>query len=625
MDDALLNNHKLENKEEKYNDLTCFLDELSLPIQDIDKISNKPLSVSEDLDEIIESSNASSQKKNSILKIDDNSELLFQGTTNLMLYLDVKGRIIKINKAGIDFSGFSEEEITGKKFWKLPGVFSISNLSAYLRVFKNTFKGEITKNFISELYDKTGKKHIMNFSTYPLTQHSKTESILVIGEDITRKEKTEKRYNLIVEHTSDLISVTTFSLNPVYTYVSPSNSKIYGFTADELIGKNGFDFIHPDDKKRLRPLLKKYLIAKTKKLLTGKETDIVEKVEFRFKDKAGNWHDLISTVNIIEDELLFVSKDVTEKKQAEQKLKETSKHLKNIIDSSPSAIVIVDKKGKITGWNKASEEIFGWEKNEVIGRFNPTVPDEMKKLYFKTMKEKHVNLPLKVDRKNRSKIDISLSTTPLYNDQNEFIGALGIMTDITKQRKAEQQAKKTKKEMENLLNSSSNGIRVVTKDFTVKTMNKTMAEMSGVSIKQGTGMKCSDMFGSKHCGTEHCSMIRVLKQGIGFEEENIRINWQGQKIHCFDSVTPYTDEQGNLIGIIEDFRDISPIKKAELQLKKQLNELKRYKEVTIGREMRVIELKKEINDLCRKYNEPVKYSSTEEKLHEKKHGGKDIF
>ena len=130
----------------------------------------------------------------------------------------------------------------------------------------------------------------------------------------------EEKYRLIAENTSDLIAITTFSLKPAYTYVSPSYTKILGYHPEEMIGKNGFDFIHPDDRRKLIPLLKNYLVMKAKKLLIGKEQEIVERVDFRIKDKSGNWHYMENTVNIIGNELLFISKDITDQKEVQLEL-----------------------------------------------------------------------------------------------------------------------------------------------------------------------------------------------------------------------------------------------------------------------------------------------------------------
>ena len=88
-----------------------------------------------------------------------------------------------------------------------------------------------------------------------------------------------ERNRLISENTSDLIAVTTFEINPVYTYVSPSHEKVIGYAPEELIGKPGFGFIHPEDKKKFLPLLKNYLGLKVKKLLTGRAQEVSEQIE----------------------------------------------------------------------------------------------------------------------------------------------------------------------------------------------------------------------------------------------------------------------------------------------------------------------------------------------------------
>ena len=88
---------------------------------------------------------------------------------------------------------------------------------------------------------------------------SRIQDLKAEPERLTPAEKLSRqweRYRLISENTSDLIAVTTFEINPVFTYVSPSHEKVIGYTPEELIGKSGFDFIHPEDKKRFLPLLK---------------------------------------------------------------------------------------------------------------------------------------------------------------------------------------------------------------------------------------------------------------------------------------------------------------------------------------------------------------------------------
>ena len=83
------------------------------------------------------------------------------------------------------------------------------------------------------------------------------------------------RYRLIAENASDLIALTTFAFNPTYTYVSPSHKAVMGYNPEDLIGKQGLQFIHPEDKKRLLPLLNKYLSLKIKNILSAEERTIM--------------------------------------------------------------------------------------------------------------------------------------------------------------------------------------------------------------------------------------------------------------------------------------------------------------------------------------------------------------
>lgn len=102
--------------------------------------------------------------------------------------------------------------------------------------------------------------------------------------------KSEELFSLIVENTSDVITLHDFNLQATFTYISSSIKDISGYEPEELIGKSPFEFIHPDDKKKLFSILRNYVNAKAKKLFTGKESSITERIEYHFKGKEGYWH-----------------------------------------------------------------------------------------------------------------------------------------------------------------------------------------------------------------------------------------------------------------------------------------------------------------------------------------------
>ncbi len=123
-------------------------------------------------------------------------------------------------------------------------------------------------------------------------------------------------------------------------------------------------------------------------------------------------------------------------------------------------------------------------------------------------------------------------------------------------------------EIEELLDSSNDAIRAINSDFTIRRINRIFAEITGVNQNEVIGKKCWEIFPSSLCHTPHCRAWRVFngEQEIKVEIERQRPN--GTTIPCLVTTSPLTDNVGNTIGIIEQFRDITEHR----QMKKQVNE-----------------------------------------------------
>ena len=467
----------------------------------------------------------------------DEKELLFQITNDLMLYLDLRGRITKINRAGIAFSGFSKDEIIGQFFWKLPGVFSKSDIPRYLNILKNLIAGKPSINFVGKLYDKSGKKHIMEFSTFSIKENSKITSFLIVGKDITEQkelnnkmQKTDKRYRLISEKTSDLIAITTFSLNPTYIYASPSHEKIMGYKPEYLIGKQCFDFIHPDDKKELFCLIGKYLNENNEKLPNAKSLETSKSIQYSLKDKSGNWHYIESTVDIIGKKLLIISKDFTEHRRLE-------KNYKILFNSSPYAIMLLAEDGEILNVNLPMANSLGISTAEIVGKnIHNILPKDIDKErtvaarkaietgkiqenYDKRNKRHFHNtfVPISIsngkvgiqvisiDITDRKKAQKSLQkahddlesrvkerTSELYRI-NEVL-----QIEIYERSKAEEEIKITKNYLNNVIDSASEFILVVDKNYKVSTWNKAAERLTGYKKREvvNRSIKSLEVFSS---------------------------------------------------------------------------------------------------------------------------------
>jgi PAS domain S-box-containing protein len=495
-------------------------------------------------------------------------ELFFQTTSDLMLFLDTLGRITRINRAGKLFSGFKEEEIIGKLFWTLPGVFSKRNIPKYLSVFKNSLRGRIVKDFQGTLTDKQGKQHIMNFSTYPIIKNKKVQRILVIGKDITNEleikkslRKTRDLYRLITENTSDMIATMRF--DSTYTYISPSHKALVGYTSEDLLGKKGFDFVHPEDKKKLIDILRKYISARGNKILDKKDSEISENFVYRVKHKNGTWRYFSTTANIIENEILFVSKDITESiRKTEEILQESEEKFINLAEESPN-MIFINQNGKIKYANQICEQIIGYKLQEIYSPdfdymvlIAPESKDDVIKSFEKHMKGKDVP-PYEytlITRKGK-RIESLLSTKLIkYMGENAI---LGIVTDITDRKRVEEKTRTLKDHFQNIINSASEFIISFDINNRISEWNMTAENITGYKKSEITGKSILSLELIEN--TEY--LLNHLKQ-IYYEDfdsiiELILKTKSGSKRVIQASGSIMYDSDSNPIGIIIIGKDIT--------------------------------------------------------------------
>ena len=125
--------------------------------------------------------------------------------------------------------------------------------------------------------------------------------------------------------------------------------------------------------------------------------------------------------------------------------------LSSLVDSSPVAITTLDLNQKVTLWNPAAEEIFGWRRQEVLGKDYPLVPEEERAAFEALFRRVVVNgegfhdVEVKRQRKDGSYVTLNVSTAPLRDSFGNITGALALMADLTEQRQLEEQVRHAQK------------------------------------------------------------------------------------------------------------------------------------------------------------------------------------
>jgi len=315
----------------------------------------------------------------------------------------------------------------------------------------------------------------------------------LVSERTKKLSESEELFRLIAENTSDNIGITTFDLKAKYLYVSPSIRSVLGYDEKDLVGKSFFDFIHPDDKKLIFPLLVEYVSTKTKNLITGKSLPTSRTIEFRFKNKAGEWRFIQSALNIMGKNILAVSRDITEQKAIESKLKSNERILRDIIDTSPNLIFVKDRDGKYLVVNKKMADYHRTTPEKLVGTYDY----QLAKDYFKTNA---------YDELRKTERNVIETKKPYYLIEDHFINDFGderwfqtvmlpfdsadnqncimiIATDVTEFVKIKQTLQESEIRFKELVELLPEAIIETDQNLRITYANKRAHELSGLSEK----------------------------------------------------------------------------------------------------------------------------------------------
>lgn len=152
-------------------------------------------------------------------------------------------------------------------------------------------------------------------------------------------------------------------------------------------------------------------------------------------------------------------------------------------------------------------------------------------------------------------IDVKLSR--ILDHGKKFAGIIVMLNDLSGYKQIYQELRNTHRELDQAFNTAADGVWIVDKDFNILKTNDMFVEMSGVGKEMMSDKKCYEVFPGSLCCTPDCALIRItngeqcLKQDV--EKEDIN----GNKISCRMTAIPYRNSQGEIIGIMENFRDVT--------------------------------------------------------------------
>src|SRR6266566_1231943 len=285
-----------------------------------------------------------------------------------------------------------------------------------------------------------------------------------------------------------------------------------------------------------------------------------------------------------------------------------SELLASIVDSSDDAIISKTLDGVITTWNKAAERIYGYTEDEIIGHsisllVPPDRASEMAEILDRIrIGERTDHYETTRRRKDGATIAISLTVSPIHDAAGGIVGASSIARDITERERVRDQASAASQYARSLIEASRDPLVTISPQGKITDVNEATIRVTGVVRGQLVGTDFSDYFTEPDRARE--GYRQVFAQGFVTDYPLTIRHTGGDLTDVIYNASVYKDAGGKVLGVFAAARDVTAQKRAESEVAQQrarelerLAELERFQRLTVGRELRMIELKKEIEDL----------------------------
>lgn len=255
----------------------------------------------------------------------------------------------------------------------------------------------------------------------------------------------EEKYRELIEGTEDLI--TQIDKNGHFTFINRVAEKILGITPKELLGMSAFQFIHPDDRDRTIKRFEECVAQKRKQMKienrqvnskTGESRTILWSSSFQY-DESGS---LVGAGGI--------GRDITDSLKSMEALQRSERRLNTILEASPDPVIVYDTEGTPQYLNPSFTTVFGWTFEELKGIKIPFVPEDEKKISALKIREiyrsgRPVTFLSKRLTKHGKILDVIISAAIIKAPDNRPIGMVVNLTDITEQKKLENQLQQAQK------------------------------------------------------------------------------------------------------------------------------------------------------------------------------------
>lgn len=434
------------------------------------------------------------------------------------------------------------------------------------------------KNSELEVLAPSGRKMTILGSAKPLlTNEGKVRGCLAAFIDITERKNTEdtlkttlnRFYRSLANMHGAILLVSDesrveFANQSFCDYFSlkESPSDLIGLTAGVIIEKIKKGYVYPDQEDtRIKEIVTAgKTVTGEEVAMKGNRTCLRDFIPLPTAGKAFSrlWHHM----------------DITDRKRAEDTIKESEQRWATTLSSIGDAVIATDTKGKIVFMNNQAESLTGWKLEEASQKPTKTVfniINERTRLEVESPIERALREGIVVGlanhtvliRKDGKEIPVDDSGAPIKDGNGKTTGVVLVFRDITQRRQADQDRER----LSAIVESTDDAIIGKTLDGTITSWNKAAAKLYGYTASEVIGRPISVVIPTDHMN-EFKQILDRLHNGERIEHrDTIRLHKDGTRLDVDVTVAPIKNRYGEIVGASTIARDITERKKVEEALK----------------------------------------------------------
>ena len=521
----------------------------------------------------------------------------------------LEGIITSWNRAAGLMYGYTPEEIVGKPVSILLAPDRPREMD---EIFTKIRKGERVDHYETLRRRKDGTLIYVSLTVSPIHDTSgRLIGASSIARDISERKRTDEQLQATSKYARSLIEASldplvTISREGKITDVNEATVKITGISRERLIGTDFSDYFTEPENAR-----DGYRRVFSKGFVTDYPLTI--------RHKDGRLTDVLYNASVYRDVhynilgVFAAARDVTAERQAAQ-------YARSLLEASLDPLVTISPEGKITDVNEATVKVTGIPRDRLIGTdFSDyfTEPEKAREGYQQVFEKGFVtNYPLTIRHKDGNLVDVLYNASVYEDIRGNVLGVFAAARDVTAQRQAAQYAR-------SLLEASLDPLVTISPEGKITDVNEATVKVTGIPRDRLIGTDFSDYFTEPENARK--GYEQVFSKGFVTDYPLTIRQKDGRLTEVLYNASVYRDVQGNVLGVFATARDVTAQKEAEAKIAEQkareeqrarelerLAELERFQKLTVGRELKMIELKKQLEEL-RKENDSLRKQSQVER------------